>query len=395
MRFDAVLLRALGLFALLGIVLFAGKPAPSGSRGDAQPPHTEPKPAPVVTVAHEPPDPVTVGVAEIVKRIPIVSPAALPIESAPPPPEPKLQLDKLPDLPPTLTAGRKAALRAVLAGDPYLLYFGAPPGTMPWQDEGAETLIEVGVRRLAVSGKLRHESIGDSVDPQLAEFVHDFNLQILHAQRSNLIRTRLLRGLWSAVALLDPKADDLLFDLLDDPTDAIATAYDPEAGACELDLGKKDGIRKGMRFVLWTQERPLRRVLALAEVDHVMQFAQRCRVRIIKSFSDSWPAAPGIRASNPFFHRGRSIAGYVLSDNLDRHKARFQAWPHASIYDSLQFPAFCIVGDVPDAPRAFDPRLGRQQDPRDMVFDEQLERAKNSGAIFVPERLVPYLLPAR
>jgi len=389
MRLDAILIRAIGFFTLLGILMFGRRvPAPAPALAPMEV-------AGEIATEDPPPRVATVQVeklsAELLDRIAEQldgeSKTPLPVFELPPIPpfgwtfvtpeaeDPIRELDPLPD---TLTLGRRAALRAILEGAAYLLYFGTPPGNLVEPDGSDITLIEDSSQGVRAVQRLPHESIGDSVDPALAEYVHDFNLQMLHAQKSGLIRTREVEGLWSAAAALDRDADDALFDLLDDPTDAIATAYDPETGACELDLGKRNGVSVGMRFVLWTQGRPLRRVLALAEVERVTNAG--CRVRIVKSFAGSWPSTPGIRASNPLFHRGRKVTGLVLGATSDRSRKLLTLSPHTSIYDDISFPDFCVVGDLP--------KTGHPDGAR-------LVRAQEAGAIIVPERLVPYLLPSR
>jgi hypothetical protein len=398
MKFEAVLLRVVGMFTLLGFILFVGQdsaPPPAHEPAATRPsPTVEPEPEPAV------PDELIDRVARPLDGLEprrVIRTAAEPVVAieapngtSPFPPQPLPELDPLP---PTLTAGRRAALRVIFEGDAYLLFFGRPPGNTPEPSNPGITSIESGLPGTTTSPGLRSVSIGDSLDPELEEYVRHFNLQMLHAQRSGLIRTRKTDGVWSAAAHLDRGADELLFNLLDDPTDAIATGHDPETGVCELDLGQRDGIALGMRFVLWTQARPLRRVLALAEVSSVTD--TRCQVRIVKALSDSWPAARGIRASSPFFHRGRKVAGYAIGRNSAGMRTAFKGWAHATLYEDLQFPEFCIVGDIPDLAPAVDPRIRRERAPFDAQFVPLLARAKQAGAILVPERLVPYLLPAR
>ena len=392
MRLDALLFRALGTFAILGLVMFARprrEPAP-----DRPVAPTAVTALPTATGELDEDDLIdrvarALGEPETRTVIPYEPPPQTTVVTRPRESEPRPA--PLQPLPKELTAGRRAALSAILEGDAYLLFFGQPPGDIPDADDSMITRIEQSALLRQPSQQLRHVSIGDSIDPLLEEFVHDFNLQMLHAQARELVVRRQVDGIWAVAAQIDEDADEVLFQLLDDPTDAIATAYDPETGACELDLGKRDGVTRGMRFVLWTQARPLRRVLALAEVDRVDEAA--CRVRIVKSLAESWPAATGIRASNPFFHRGRTIAGYVLSPDADATRKRFEDWGHASLYATLQFPEFCIVGGIAD-PRA-SPRDPRERALIPDASAQRLDRARKAGAIFVPERLVPYLLPAR
>ena len=156
-----------------------------------------------------------------------------------------------------LTDGSRAALRAVLEDHPMLLYVGPPPARVVNPD-GTKTSIEADERT-----RLPLRSIGDSLDPQLARFVEEYNHTILRSYHSGLIATRRVQGVWSAAHRLDANADQLLFSLLDDPADAYVLEVDAEGGRVTLDLGSDQRIEPGMRFVLWTRGRPPRRVLAL------------------------------------------------------------------------------------------------------------------------------------
>ncbi|MHC4956008.1 MAG: hypothetical protein ACYTGZ_19350 [Planctomycetota bacterium] len=418
MRLESLYLRVLAAFSLAGVLVFgvswlarvpASAPAPAPVRVVVVPPPPAPVPVPVplepdahgVEITVELLDRVARGLKALIEELPpveiVVPPVPKEVERAVP-------VVELAPLPKHLTPGRRAALRAILSGDFYLLYFGAP--NSPGEDfaDGSLDSMRDALRRLNDLGRrwspqLRYESVGDSVDPGLERFVRDFNLQMLHAQKSGLLTTRALDGQWRVAAHFDDVADDVLFSLLDDPTDATATVRDPETGACELDIGRRDGIARGMRFVLWAQYRPLRRALALAEVDRVEE--TRCRVRIIRKLSDTWPAAQAIRASNPFFHRGRRVAGIVLGGCHASTSKRIERFPHASVYEKIRFPYFAVVGDVLTEP---DVTLTGRRPPRrtvrlrdlDKLGDEAiLDRARRGGAILVPERLVRYLLPLK
>jgi len=412
-RSGSVLLRAVAAYALLGLLLFAPRPKQATpAKVVIVAPPREPTVVTPATIRVELP----VGTREIipVRELPLVVDVPLPINPGfeiirVTPWEPVVKIGKLDTLPDHLTPGRRAALRAILRGDPNLLYFGMPPGKEIEDPRRNSTVLirEPGHRGIPGYRRFRYESIGDSLDPMLAEFVRDFNLQMLHAQRRGLIAAREDDGLWRAAARIDYDADELLLLLLDDPTDAIATAHDPETGACELDLGQRDGIEIGMRFVLWTPARPLRRILAVAEVTSVS--SNRCRVRIAKKMCDAWPAAPGIRASSPFFLRGRKTAGTILGAVKPATPKLLTGLSHVSVFDKIAFPDFCVVGDVRNHTEPLDDAELRgalsdlddllSEGPENRLIDARnallLEQARRNGAILVPERLVPYLLPSR
>lgn len=298
--------------------------------------------------------------------------------------------------PPPLTLGSRAALRAVLEGRPMILYVGAPrkaatrtrtPGILDIEQAG-ETDAETGFPL---------ESIGDSLDPALEEYVIDFNRTIMECKRRGITDARETRGIWSAAARLQSNADDLLFSLLDDPVDAYAIDSDADSGMVTLDLGSRDGIEPGMRFVLWTNARPLRRVLAIIEVTAVT--AHRSKTKVVRRLADGWVPARSLCASSPFYSR----RGFVQVAAIDADAKRIMDIPRTRVMPARwRTVEVCVIGDVAVGARTVSSRFGTGLRTQATVYPEQpvtdeerLAYYLSIGAIPVPARLVPYLAPRR
>ncbi|MEM8885098.1 MAG: hypothetical protein AAGD14_13600 [Planctomycetota bacterium] len=203
-----------------------------------------------------------------------------------------------------LTVGRRAALRAMMAGQSYLLYIGPPP-SRPVLDEAELPMgpfgpIQIARERDGDTG-LRLESIGDTSDPQLEEFVADFNGEMHHAFRRGLVGNLGAHGVPTLALYLRPEADELFFELMVDPVDGTVTRQ-PDGRSIRIDIGAKDGLRRGTRFVLRQRTR-VRVVIGIVEVIEVAD--RSSRARIVERFPVPWRDDRPTVVSSPFFVRGR------------------------------------------------------------------------------------------
>jgi hypothetical protein len=255
-----------------------------------------------------------------------------------------------------LTDGRRAALQAMLANDIFLLYIGPPDDDV--RDQAT---------------RIPLISIGDSADPFLDSFVDDFNAEMLHAHRRGLIGNAGAQDVWFLAAHFRPEADAVFFELLDDPEDATVLRRDGMR-LVVLDIGRRNRVREGTRFLLWTRRSSPRIPLAIVEVVDVRE--QSCAALVRHRFREEWPQDAALRASSPFYAARRDPRVRFLGDP-GRLRADAAAQLVAATDARIVARGAIDVGIVGDF----------------KSWDE-LERIAGAGAILVPARLVPWFVPS-
>jgi hypothetical protein len=339
-----VLVRVVSIYAVLGLVLAAlhgtePEEPVAENRAEAR---TE-EPSGIPTVELEPPPK-----REVVEVLPPGDRLTL---------RPR-EIRKL-ILPPerrALTDGRRAALQAMLANDIFLLYVGLPEKD---RNDSATGIPMV--------------SIGDSADPQLDTFVDDFNSEMLHAYERGLIGNVGAGDVWFLAANLRHEADEVFFELLHDPEDAIVLRREGKRMVV-LDIGRDHRVRKGTRFLIWTRRASPRLPIAIVEVVDVR--GKSCAALVRHRFREDWPPNPALRASNPFYAARRELRVRFVGDPGRLHAdapARLRAATGVHLArDGLVDVA--IIGDFENW--------------------SVLQEVADAGALLVPARLVPWFVPS-
>jgi hypothetical protein len=214
-------------------------------------------------------------------------------------------------------------------------------------------------------------SIGDSADPYLDSFVDDFNTEMLHAHRRGLIGNAGAGGVWFLAAHVRPEADAVFFELLDDPEDGKVLQRDGTRMVV-LDIGRRQRVRDGTRFLLWTRRNSPRIPLAIVEVVDVRE--ESCAALVRHRFRDEWPQNAALRVSSPFYSARRDPRVRFLGDP-GRLRADAAARLAAAADVRIVTRGAADVGIVGD-------------------FKSWDELESIVGAILVPARLVPWFVPS-
>ncbi|MEM8885099.1 MAG: hypothetical protein AAGD14_13605 [Planctomycetota bacterium] len=204
-----------------------------------------------------------------------------------------------------LTPGRREAIRAMFAGQSYLLYIGRPdaPRLPPVSDIGAP--------RHAASG-LRYECMGDLSDPVLEAFVDDFNVEMLYAHKRGLVGNAGAQPIDKLALYLRPELDPLFLERLrgapDDWPDGWVVHQD--GGTVTLSVGSEDGLPNGTRFLVRSAD-VHRTLLGMVEVTQV--YRKSAQARVVERFAKAWPEK--MRVTSPFFRQNARVRVRALDSD--------------------------------------------------------------------------------